>query len=147
MWIFHRNGGMKVCSNGPGHMTKVATMPKMATMPIYVKNMKNSSSLEPKGRWPWKLICSIEYLNTTKIVQIMTYFMARSNFVPYVFVLEDRKTIDFSETIVVYDIKIGRLSQLMSTWSLWVPKVKVIYWPWSKSLRFNIFKLLFFNNQ
>ena len=30
--------------------------------------------------------------------------------------------------------------------SLWVPKVKVIHWPWSKSFRFNIFKLLFLNN-
>ena len=39
------DGGMKVCSNGPGHMTK------MAAMPIYGKNMKNSSSsLEPKGQ-------------------------------------------------------------------------------------------------
>ena len=36
--------GTKDCSNGPGHMTK------MAAMPIYGKNMKNSSSLEPKGR-------------------------------------------------------------------------------------------------
>ena len=35
--------GTKFCSNGLGHMTK------MATMPIYGKNMKNSSSLEPKG--------------------------------------------------------------------------------------------------
>ena len=31
----------------------------------------------------------------------LTYFMARSNFVPYVFVWEDGKTMDFSETIVV----------------------------------------------
>ena len=37
-------GGAKVCSNGPGHMTK------MAAMPIYGKNLKKSSSLEPKGR-------------------------------------------------------------------------------------------------
>ena len=29
------DGGTKVCSNGPGHMTK------MATMPIYGKNLKN----------------------------------------------------------------------------------------------------------
>ena len=31
-------------------------------------------------------------------------FMARSNLVPYAFVLEKVKTMDFSETIVVYDI-------------------------------------------
>ena len=36
--------GTKVCSNGPGHMTK------MAAIPIYVKNLKKSSSLEPKSR-------------------------------------------------------------------------------------------------
>ena len=56
------DGGTKVCSNGPGHMTKI----------LYNKNMKNSSSLEPKGRWPWKLICCIGYLSTTKFVQMMT---------------------------------------------------------------------------
>ena len=38
------DGGTKVCSNGPGHMTK------MAAMPIYGKNPKKSSSPEPKGR-------------------------------------------------------------------------------------------------
>ena len=37
------NGGTKVCSNGPGHMTKMAAMPK------YGKNLKKSSSPEPKG--------------------------------------------------------------------------------------------------
>ena len=36
------DGGTKVCSNGPGHMTK------MATMPIYGKNLKKSSSPEPR---------------------------------------------------------------------------------------------------
>ena len=38
--------------------------------------------------------------------------MARSNLVPYPFVWEKVKTIDFSETIVVYDIKVGTCSQL-----------------------------------
>ena len=38
------DGGTKVYSNGPGHMTKVAAMP------IYGKNLKKSSSPEPKGR-------------------------------------------------------------------------------------------------
>ena len=35
----------------------------------------------------------------------LTYFTARSNLVPYAFVWEKGKTIDFSETIVVYDLK------------------------------------------
>ena len=37
------HGGTKICSNGPGHMTKVATMP------IYGKTIKKSSSSEPNG--------------------------------------------------------------------------------------------------
>ena len=39
--------------------------------------------------------------------------MARSNLVPYAFVWEKGKTMCFffSETIVVYDIKVGRCSQ------------------------------------
>ena len=39
-------------------------------------------------------------------------FTARSNLVPYVSVWEKVKTMDFSETVVVYDIKVGRWSQL-----------------------------------
>ena len=38
------DGGTKICSNGPGHMTK------MTAMHIYGKNIKKSSSLETKGR-------------------------------------------------------------------------------------------------
>ena len=37
----------------------------------------------------------------------LTCFIARSNLVPYAFVWEKVKTMDFSETIVVYDIKVG----------------------------------------
>ena len=36
-----------------------------------------------------------------------TYFMARSNLVPYAFVWEKGKTMDVSETIVVYDLKLA----------------------------------------
>ena len=43
----------------------------------------------------------------------LTCFMPRSNLVPYVFVWEKGKTMDFfSETVVVYYIKVGRCSQL-----------------------------------
>ena len=41
----------------------------------------------------------------------LTYFMARSNSVPYAFVWEKVQQ-DFSETIVVYDVNVGRCSQL-----------------------------------
>ena len=42
----------------------------------------------------------------------LTYFTARSNLVPYAFVWEKGKTMDFSETIVVYDVEVGRCSYL-----------------------------------
>ena len=38
----------------------------------------------------------------------LTYFTARSNLVPYDFVWEKGKTMEFSETILVYDIKVGK---------------------------------------
>ena len=57
---------MKIYTNELGHMTN------MATIPIYGKNLKKSSSPEAVGRWPWNLVCSIVYASTTKIVQIMT---------------------------------------------------------------------------
>ena len=37
----------------------------------------------------------------------LTYFTARSNLVPYAFVWEKGKTMDFSQTIVVYDLKLA----------------------------------------
>ena len=37
----------------------------------------------------------------------LTYFTARSNLVPYAFVWEKGKTMDFSETVVVYDLKLA----------------------------------------
>ena len=37
----------------------------------------------------------------------LTYFMARSTLVPYAFVWEKGKTMDISETIVVYDLKVA----------------------------------------
>ena len=42
----------------------------------------------------------------------LTYFTTRSNLVPYVFVWEKGKIMFFfsSETVVVYDVKVGRYS-------------------------------------
>ena len=86
------DGGTKVCSNDPGHMTK------MAAMPIYGKNLKKSSSPEPKRTMTLKLsmhhwvleyyqICSNDDPGLT-----LTYFTARSNMVLYIVVWEKGKT-------------------------------------------------------
>ena len=40
----------------------------------------------------------------------LTYFTARSNLVHYVSVLEKGKTMDFSETIIGYDIRVSKCS-------------------------------------
>ena len=40
----------------------------------------------------------------------LTYLTARSNLGPYAFVCEKCKTIDISETIAVYDVKVGKYS-------------------------------------
>ena len=94
---------MKVCLNGPGHMTK------MDAMPIHGKNLKKSSP-EPKGWWPFKLGMVLEYYQVCSNddpVLTLTYFIARSNLVPYAFAWVKGKIKDFSETIVVYDLKLA----------------------------------------
>ena len=42
----------------------------------------------------------------------LTYFTTTSNLVPYAFIWEKGKPMDFSETIVVCDHKVSRCSQL-----------------------------------
>ena len=61
---------------------------------------------------------------------------------------EDGKTIDFSETIVDYDIKLGRCSQLNEYMNLYEYQRSRSFTDLGpKSLRFNIFKLLFYRNR
>ena len=75
------------------------------------------------------MVCSIEYYQVCSNDApglTLTYFMARSNLVPYAFVWEKVKTMDFAETIVVNDIKVGRCSQLNEYTKLQVPKVRVM---------------------
>ena len=103
------NGWTKVWSNGLGHMTK------MATKPIYSKNLK-----EILFSWTkWNLVCSIGCSSTTRFIQMMTlkwpWPILRQGKIwsPMILFGEKSKTMDsFSETIVVYDIKVGRCSQL-----------------------------------
>ena len=110
--IFHIEllweGGTKVCSNGAGHMTK------MAAMAIYGKNLKKkiffSGTKRPMtlnlGLHHWVLEYYQVFSNDDPGL-ILTYFTARSNLVPYAFVWAKCKTVDFSETIVVCDLKLA----------------------------------------
>ena len=69
-------------------------------------------------------------------VLILTYFTAIPNLVHYAFVREKGKTIDFSETIIVYDIKVGNCSELNEY-------IKLYDYQRPRSLRFNIFNTSF----
>ena len=137
------DGGMKACSNGPGHMTKVAAMP------IYGKNLllwhRKADDHET-----WHAASSTHVLTSLfkgcPRVDLDLFYGKVKFGTLWAFISEKIKTMDFSGTIVVCDIKVGRCSQLNEYMKLWVPKVRVIHWPCSKSLRFNIFKLLFLNN-
>ena len=78
----------------------------------------------------------------------LTYFTARSNLIPYAFVWEKGKIMDFSETIVVCDIKVSRFSLLnehMNNYEYQRSRSFVELRP--RSLRFNIFNLLLLRNR
>ena len=78
----------------------------------------------------------------------LTYFTPRSNLVPYAFVREKGYMMDFSETIVVYDIKVGRFIQLNEYMNLYEYKRSRSFIDLRpRSLRFIIFKLLLLRNR
>ena len=140
--------GMKVCSNGLCHMTN------MATMPIYGKNLKKSSSLEPKRPVTLKVCMQHRVLDYCQVYSnddlelTLTYFTARSNLIPYAFVWKKGKIMEFSETIVVYDIKIGRFSLLneyMNHYEYQRSRSFIEIRP--RSLRFNVFNLVLLRNR
>ena len=79
-------------------------------------------------------VCSTDNLGLT-----MTYFTARSNFVPYAFVWEKGNIMDFSETIVVYDITFGRFIQQKECMNLYeYQRSRSFIDLHPRSLRFNI---------
>ena len=84
------DGGMKVCSNGPGHMTK------MATMLIYGKNLKKIFFSGTKRLMTLKLGMQHQVLEYYQVCSnddpglTLTYSTARSNLVHYAFVWEKR---------------------------------------------------------
>ena len=97
---------------------------------ICVKPLKKYFPVEPKGPG-W----------------ILTYFTEMSNLVPYAFVWEKGKTMDFSETIAVYDKNVYRCSQPNEYMKLYEYQRSVSFSDLHpRSLRFNIFKCLLLIN-
>ena len=102
------DGGTKACSNGPGHMTKVAAMT------IYGKKKKNLLwNLKADDLETWYAAPS-----TTKFVQVMPigwpWLISRQGQIwsPTLLYGKKVKTMDFSEKIVVCYIKVGRWRQI-----------------------------------
>ena len=63
----------------------------------------------------------------------LTYFTTRSNLVPYAFEWEKGKTMDFSETIGIYDLKLatdGRSEKKFLLTSKFSPLGSVCPLPW-----------------
>ena len=100
---------MKVYSNGPGHMTK------MAAMPIYGKNLKKTFFSRTKRLMTLKVgmlhrvFQYYQFYSNDDLELTFTYFTARSNLFPYAFLWEKGKTMVFSIPVVVYDIMISEL--------------------------------------
>ena len=97
--------GMKVCSNSP----------RWLPCPYTVKTLKNLLLRNQKANdletWYAPLgarVLLYQDCSNDDPGLILIYFMARSNLVPYAFVWEKCKTMDFSETIVVYDVKVSK---------------------------------------
>ena len=88
-----------MCSNSPGHISK------MAAVPIYGKNLKKIFFSRTKRLMTLKLGMQHQELEYYKVYSndepglTLTYFTARSNLVPYAFVWEKDKRMDFSELL------------------------------------------------
>ena len=135
---------MKIYANELGHMTN------MATMPIYGKNLKQSSSPNSIDQWPWNLVCSIVYGSTTEVVQLMTlgwpWPILRQGQIWWHRLLYGKKwKLLFFGNYCCFGSQscLKHLAKLVNEVE-WVSKVKVILWPWSKFTRISMLKLVFF---
>ena len=79
---------------------ELGIMTNMAATPIYGKNLKKSSSLEPIDWWPWNLVCIIMYGSSIKAIHFMT--------------------LDWPWPIL-------RQGQIWSHWLLYGKKCKIVY--------------------
>ena len=114
-------------------------MTNMATMPIYGKNIKKSSSPEPIDRWSWNFVCSIVYASTTKIVQIITlgwpWLILCQGQIWWHRLLYGKKWKSFIFFWNFCSLRSQSCLKHSTQWVNeveWVSMVKVILWPWSK---------------
>ena len=95
------------------------------------------------GMQHWVLKC-YQVCSNDESGLTLTSFTARSNLSPCVFIWEKGQTMGFSETIVVYDIKVGRCSEINEYMNLYEYQRSRSFTDLGpRSLRFNIYKFHF----
>ena len=92
---------MKVPSNGRGHMTKVGAMP------IYGKTLKNLLLQNQKADDLETWYAALDTRVLPNSFKWWPWVDLDIFYVPYAFVWEKGKTVDFSEAIVFYDLKLA----------------------------------------
>ena len=93
-----------MCSNDPGHMTKMAIIRYMVkTLKTLILWNQKADDLET---W-YASSGTTKFAPTDDPGLTLTYFTARSKLIPSAFVWENGKTMDFSENIVVYYLKLA----------------------------------------
>ena len=115
------------------------------TLKIVISGTKRLMTLK-LGMQHWVLeyyqVCSNDDPGLT-----LTCFTARSNLATYAFVWKKGKTKNFSETSVVYVMKVGRCNLLNGDMNLYeYQRSRPLTDLGPRSLRFNIFKHLFLRN-
>ena len=110
---------MKICSNGPAHITKMAAMPIYGINPLKIFFSETSMpvtfehGIQHQGLEPIKF-CSNDDPGLT-----LTYFTARLTLLPISFLWEYSLILVFIETIEVFELKVGTnscLSEYMNTY-------------------------------
>ena len=137
---------MKDCSNGPGHMTNMAAMPYMVKTIKLFSGTKRPMTLNEVGM-QHRVLEYFQVCSNDDTVSTLTYFKAMSNLVYHAFVWVEGKTMDFSETVIVCDIKVSRCSQLDECMILYeYQRSRAFIDIRPRSLRFNIFEFRFPRN-
>ena len=95
-----RDGGTKVCSNGLGHMTNIATMPIYDKRHLKIFFSGTTRPMTLKLCMQHRVLQNYQIYSNDVPGLTETYFMARSNLVPYAFLFsENGKAMDFSDTV------------------------------------------------
>ena len=96
------DGGKKVNSNGPSHMPNMAVMRICGKKPLKIFFYGTKRPMTLNIGMQHQVLEYFHVCSNDDTGWSLAYFTARSKLVPYSFVWEKGKTMDFSETVVVW---------------------------------------------